>query len=121
MVEGSVAAFWTHCRAHVLRVRSVRQAYSAEVATKAGRACGLPFDRLRTGRTSRLREGMLCEQPPNGWTLGLPFIIPSGIPGALPVYNLTFLANPLSTLLKYKAGPSGGALQKSCDYLQLRS
>ncbi len=90
MVEGSAAAFWTHCRAHVLRVRSVRQAYSAEVATKAGRACGLPFDRLRTGRTSRLREGMLCEQPPNGWTLGLPFIIPSGILGALPVYNLTF-------------------------------
>jgi len=28
-------------RAHVLSVRSARQAYSAEVATKAGKGCGL--------------------------------------------------------------------------------
>ena len=34
-------------RAHVLWVRSARHAYSAEVATKAGSACGLFFDRLR--------------------------------------------------------------------------
>ncbi len=36
-------------------VRSGRQAYSAEVATKAGSTCGL------AKRTPRLREGMLFE------------------------------------------------------------
>ena len=69
------SAFSALCRAHVLtrtlRASShLRRATFAEVATEAGRACGLSFDRLRTGLSAPsfgVGSGQVLNIPSCSW------------------------------------------------------